>query len=127
MLFDHIDMRVQNLALVRPLYDKLLGAMGYTKQNADEESVGYHRPQETGGEPFLWLVEEHDHRPGPTRIAFAAQSRADVDRFASVAQSAGALAFEPAQLVPDYGPHYYATFFEDAEGNKLEICCRKRQ
>lgn len=127
MLFDHVDMRVRNLALVRPLYDRLLGAMGYTKQNADEESVGYHRPEETGAEPFLWLIEEPEHTPAHTRLAFAAPARADVDRLAAIAQEAGACAFEPAQLVPDYGPFYYAAFFEDAEGNKLEICCRKRQ
>jgi hypothetical protein len=126
MLFDHVDMRVQSLALVRPFYDNLLAAMGYTKQNADEESVGYHRPGETGSEPFLWLIEEPDHQPGATRIAFAAASTADVDRLASVAQSCGAGAFEAPELIPDYGPNYYATFFEDAEGNKLEICCRRK-
>jgi catechol 2,3-dioxygenase-like lactoylglutathione lyase family enzyme len=127
MLFDHVDMRVRNLALVRPLYDRLLAEMGYTKQNAGEGSVGYHRPDETGAEPFIWLIEEPDHRPVQTRLAFAAASRADVDRFAAAAQTAGAGAFEAPQLIPEYGTNYYAAFFEDAEGNKLEICCRKPQ
>jgi catechol 2,3-dioxygenase-like lactoylglutathione lyase family enzyme len=126
MLFDHVDMRVRNLALVRPLYDSLLAAMGYTKQNADEESIGYHRPDETGAEPFIWLIEEQGHKPAETRVAFAAPTRADVDRWAEIARNAGARAFEAPQLVPDYGPTYYAAFFEDPEGNKLEICCRKR-
>jgi catechol-2,3-dioxygenase len=126
MLFDHVDMRVRNLALVRPFYDRVLAAMGCTKQNADEESVGYHHPGESGAEPFLWLVEEPDHDPGPTRIAFAAATRADVDRWAELAREAGAQAFEAPQVVTDYGPTYYAAFIEDPEGNKLEICCRKR-
>ncbi len=124
MLIDHVDMRVAALSAVRSLYDALLPAMGYSRINADETSVGYHRPDETGTEPFIWLVQEVGHRPGGTRIAFAAASRSEVDRLTRVAQSAGARELEPAQLVPDYGPNYYAAFFEDAEGNKLEICFR---
>ncbi len=126
MLFDHLDLRVRNLKTARPLYDALLPAMGYSKINADEESAGYHRPDETGAEPFIWLVEEADHRPNGTRIAFNAASRSEVDRLAAIARENGATNVEPAELVPDYGPAYYATFFEDAEGNKLEICCRRR-
>jgi catechol-2,3-dioxygenase len=125
MLFDHVDMRVRDLARVRPLYDAVLRAMGYTQVNADEESAGYHRPGETGAEPFLWLVGDGDHRPSETRIALSAQTRAELDRLAQIARQAGAHAFEAPQLIPEYGPAYYATFFEDAEGNKLEICCRR--
>lgn len=125
MLLDHIDLRVRNLAQARPLYDALLWALGYTKQNADEESVGYHLPHETGAEPFIWLVEDSSHVVNGTRIAFAAPSRAQVDRVAGAAQSAGARAFEAPQLVTEYGSNYYAAFFEDTEGNKIEICCRR--
>lgn len=127
MLFDHVDLRVRDLKQARPLYDALLPAMGYTKINADEESAGYHRPGETGEQPFIWLVEEADHAPNGTRIAFSAASRSEVDRLAAIARDNGATAFEPPELVPDYTPGYYATFFEDGEGNKLEICCRKQQ
>lgn len=125
MLFDHVDLRVRNLQRCRPLYDALLPAMGFTQINADDESAGYHRPGESGTEPFIWLVEEPDHTPNGTRIAFNAASRSDVERLAAIAQHNGATNFEPPELVPDYTPGYYATFFEDAEGNKLEICCRR--
>ena len=124
MLYDHVDLRVASLEQSRPLYDALLPAMGYTKINADGESAGYHRPAESGADPFIWIVQEQDHRPNATRIALAAGSRAEVDRLAGIALRNGAREFEPPQLVPEYGTDYYATFFEDAEGNKLEICCR---
>lgn len=127
MLFDHVDLRVRNLQAARRLYDALLPAMGYTTINADEESAGYHYPEETGAEPFIWLVEEPGHTPNATRIAFGAASRADVDRLAALASENGATAFEPAAFIEEYGPSYYATFFEDEEGNKLEVCCRKPQ
>jgi catechol 2,3-dioxygenase-like lactoylglutathione lyase family enzyme len=125
MLFDHIDLRVRNLAAARPLYDALLPAMGCTRVNADNESAGYHRPAESGGEPFLWVVEDPGHRPNETRIAFAAPTRGEVDRYAALAQAAGARAFEAPALQPEYSAHYYAAFFEDADGNKIEICCRR--
>jgi catechol 2,3-dioxygenase-like lactoylglutathione lyase family enzyme len=126
MLFDHVDMRVKNLALVRPLYDALLPAMGYSRINADEESAGYHRPDETGAEPFIWLVQDPEHQPSGIRVGLAAPSRGEVDRLAAIARAAGARAFEAPELITEYGPAYYAAFFEDAEGNKLEICCRRR-
>lgn len=126
VLFDHVDFRVRDLARAKPLYDALLPAMGYTRVNADEESAGYHLPQETGSEPFFWLVQDEKHAPGLTRVALAASSRADVDRLAAIAHAAGATAFEAPAITAEYGPYYYASFFEDAEGNKLEICCRAR-
>ena len=124
-LIDHVDVRVRNLGGVRAFYDALLPAMGYTEIHADEESAGYHRPAETGAEPFLWLVEDPAHAANGTRIALGADSRAEVDRLSRIALQNGASAFEGAQLITDYGPNYYASFFEDPEGNKLEICCRR--
>jgi hypothetical protein len=126
-LFDHVDLRTGNLALVRPLYDALMLAMGYADLHVDEDSIGYHKENESGEDGFVWLVEEREHRSNGTRIAFGGRDRADVDRLSSIAKDAGARAFEPARLITEYGPHYYASFFEDAEGNKLEICCRRPQ
>lgn len=125
--YDHVDARVGELAKVRPLYDALFTAMGYVDLHVETDSVGYHRPNESGSDPFIWIVEEKGHRPNGTRIAFAARSRAEVDRLAKITQEAGARAFESPQLIAEYGPNYYATFFEDGEGNKLEICCRREQ
>ena len=127
MLLDHVDFRVRALKEARPLYDALLRAMGHTRVNADEESAGYHLPHESGGEAFFWLVEDPEHRPNGTRVALQAASRVEVDRLAAIAKSAGASNFEPPELIEEYGPNYYAAFFEDSEGNKLEICCRRAQ
>lgn len=124
MRFDHVDLRVRSLAAARPLYDALLPAMGCSKINADEESAGYHPPADADAQPFLWLLEDPAHQPPETRIAFAAGSRAEVDLWAAVAQASGARAFEPPALQHEYSVNYYACFFEDADGNKIEICCR---
>ena len=39
--------------------------------------------------------------------------------------SSEALAEQLARLDQFEGPGYYAFFFEDPDGNKLEICCRE--
>ncbi len=126
MLFDHVDLRVASLARVRPLYDALLPAMGYGRIAADAESICYYRPGDDRSAPFFGLDEDPGHRPNGTRIALRAASRADVDRLAHIAREAGAGAFEPPHLCEEYTPFYYATFFEDAGGNKLEICYREK-
>ena len=57
-----------------------------------------------------------------TRIAFWAESREEVDRIAEIARAAGAKNIEGPELYEE--PGYYAVFFEDPDGNKLEVCHR---
>lgn len=125
MLFDHVDLRVSDFAKVRGLYDPLLAAMGYTEIGEGEGEITYYRPGGRRTAPFFGINVDPDHRPNGCRIAFYASSREEVDRLSAVAQSAGAAAFEPAALIEEYSPFYYASFFEDADGNKLEICYRE--
>ncbi len=125
MLFDHVDLRVSDLARARPLYDALLGALGFANIVEDADSVCYYRAEGDRSAPFFGLVLDRGHRPNGSRLALMASSRAEVDRLAAIAEGHGAAAFEPAQLCEEYTPWYYATFFEDAEGNKLEVCFRE--
>jgi catechol 2,3-dioxygenase-like lactoylglutathione lyase family enzyme len=126
VLFDHIDARVSDFVKVRRLYDALLSAMGYSRISEDHESICYYTPDGDRSKPFFGIVLDSAHRPNRSRIAFRAADRADVDRLAAIARAAGATAFEPPHVCTDYTPFYYATFFEDQEGNKLEICYRER-
>lgn len=127
MLLDHIDLRVSDIATARPLYDAVFSAMGLRPQNDDEDSIGYHVPGGSEDEGFVWIVQDRAHVANGTRIAFTARNRAEVDRLAGIAKTAGARAFEEAHPVLEYSADYYATFFEDACGNKFEICCRRPQ
>lgn len=124
MLFDHVDLRVSDLALVRPLYDALLPAMGYSRLEEDGSNVNYHATDDDRSLPFFGLMTDAGHRPDGTRVALRAGSVEEVDRLAQIARRSGARSFEgPAT----YGgsPRYYACFFEDLDGNKLEICFRR--
>jgi catechol 2,3-dioxygenase-like lactoylglutathione lyase family enzyme len=126
MLFDHVDLRVSDFAKVRPLYDALLPAMGYTYIEEKDDWINYYDPKDDRANPFFGIMLDPSHRPNGSRIALRATSRAEVDRLAAIARSAGATTFEPAHLCEEYSPIYYATFFEDADGNKLEICYREK-
>ena len=124
MLYDHVDLRVSDLTKTRKLYDSLLPAMGFSRVSEDAESICYYRAGQERSAAFLGLVADANHRPNETRIAFRGADCQEVDRFAEIARSAGAGAFEPPHVCEEYTPFYYATFFEDADGNKLEICYR---
>jgi len=41
-------------------------------------------------------------------------------------REAGGKNLEGPEICEGYSPGYYAFFFEDTDGNKLEICCRER-
>ena len=82
-----------------------------------------------GGErplEFFCLSEDKNHRPNGTRIAFWADTREEVDQISKLVRDAGGKNLEGPEVCEDYSPGYYAFFFEDPDGNKLEICCREK-
>ncbi len=127
MLFDHIDLRVSDIAGVRPLYDALLPAMGCSHLDEGDDFINYYLAGEDRTKPFFGLMQERSHQPNGTRIAFRAGSRSDVDRLGAIAAENGAREYDPPGDYDPDSPWYYATFFEDADGNKLEICYREHR
>jgi catechol 2,3-dioxygenase-like lactoylglutathione lyase family enzyme len=123
---DHIDLRVRNLARARDFYARILPALGFTCDRSDTEWGTFYAAGQTRPEAFFGFTEDAQHQPNGTRIAFWAESRAEVDRFAEVAREAGARNLEGPELCTGYSPGYYAFFFEDPDGNKLEICYREQ-
>lgn len=121
--FDHVDLRVSNLATALPFYEQVLPAIGFSDRSTGENWITF--TAEGGEKPeFFGITEDRAHRPNGTRIAFWADTREEVDRLAEVVREAGGLVLEGPELCRDYSPNYYAFFFEDPSGNKLEICCR---
>ena len=124
--FDHIDLRVSNLARAREFYARILPALGFTCDRSDSDWATFYAAGHDRPEAFFGFTEDAQHQPNGTRIAFWAESRAEVDRFAELAREAGARNLEGPELCTEYSPGYYAVFFEDADGNKLEICHREQ-
>ena len=74
---------------------------------------------------FFCFNEDRQHQPNATRISFWAENRAEVDRIAELVRAIGGRNLEGPELCREYSPGYYAFFFEDPDGNKLEICFRE--
>ena len=124
---DHFDLVVASLDRSLPVYRELLGPLGYT---GTSEIVGER------GERVVYLNGERvvsislrvaqtsgsydRYRIGIHHVAFQAPSRAVVDERLQWAREAG-LEIESDPREYDYRPGYYAGFFYDPDGIKLEI------
>ncbi len=119
-LFDHIDLRASSLELVTPFYTQLLPALGFTSRVPID---GWLQFEGGAGDTaaFFGITASPGHRPNENRIAFWAESPAEVDRLAAIARTAGAQNIEGPM---PYETGYYAVFFDDPSGNRLEICHR---
>lgn len=123
-LFDHIDLRVKNRAAAQHFYAQILPAIGFRVDKSGEE-WGLFEAEGGKAVEFFCFEEEPDHEPNGNRIAFWASSRETVDKVAEVVRKAGGRNIEGPELCLEYSPGYYAVFFEDPDGNKLEVCHRE--
>ena len=121
-IYDHIDLRVRSLAEVRRFYETLLPALGFTRNVGIEGWLTFEAAGPGHATEFFGITESSRHTANECRIAFWAPSTSEVDRLAEIVVQAGARDIEG----PGYheGPGYYAVFFEDPSGNRLEICHR---
>ena len=123
-IYDHIDLRVADMAAAEKFYSQLLPALGFSERAGDDECRTYQSPGE-GPEAFFCFTAVSAHQPNENRIAFWVESPAALERVAEVVREAGGQNIEGPELCREYSPGYYAVFFEDPSGNKLEICFRE--
>ena len=123
-LFDHIDLRVKNRKIAQAFYAQILPAIGFRVDKSGDKWGLFEAEGEIAVE-FLGFTEEPDHQPNGNRIAFWAPNREAVNKVGAVIGQAGAKNIEGPELCLEYSPGYYAVFFEDPDGNKLEVCHRE--
>jgi catechol 2,3-dioxygenase-like lactoylglutathione lyase family enzyme len=128
---NHLDLTVSDLAVSLPFYDSVLGQLGFTRLEPPPGSTA--RPAWHHQDPTLRLFSialcearpdavPHDRfSPGLHHLAFQAESRADVDGFHRFLVESGVRILDPPADYPHYGPVYYAVFFADPDGLKLEL------
>jgi catechol 2,3-dioxygenase-like lactoylglutathione lyase family enzyme len=123
-LFDHIDLRIKNREAAQRFYAQVLPAIGFRVDKSGER-WGLFEAEGSVAVAFFGFTEEADHQPNGNRIAFWAPSREAVNKAAEVVRQAGGKNIEGPELCVEYSPGYYAVFFEDPDGNKLEVCFRE--
>jgi catechol 2,3-dioxygenase-like lactoylglutathione lyase family enzyme len=137
----HIDISVGYPARSIAFYDAFLTALGFRRtEGFTPEFAGPNptragwRLQMIGGASFGIEVrpgrlKDRDQRydrykPGPHHIAFHAESPAKVDQVHAAMLAAGAEVLDvPADYSgqPGYGHGYYAAFYADPDGVKVEV------
>jgi glutathione S-transferase len=132
---DHLDLVVRSLERSLPFYRELLEPLGYVRESPidgeqGERVVYLGRPAPAMGSVSLREAtsgEEVDrYRLGSVHhVAFGAASREQVDERAGWLRARG-VEIESGPREYDYTPGYYAVFFRDPDGIKLEILHRPR-
>src|SRR5438876_8073358 len=122
---DHTIINVNDYERACRFYDWLMPRVGY--------SAGVHDFGSTRGwsaeSGSFWIKQAdarfaadafHKDRVGLCEIAFAAPSRAHVDTLARELDASGRTILDPPREYA-YTPGYYAVFFSDPDGMKLEL------
>ena len=123
--FDHIDLTVNDLSASHPFYEKVLREMGFRRAPDDGHSVIFHNGitslairaarEDVRGAAF------NRYRVGLHHLAFRAARRRDVDDFYAFLNTQGLPVLDAPAEYPEYGSDYYAVFFADPDGIKLEL------
>ena len=121
---DHIYVAVSDLQRSEKYYDQVMSLLGFKKNtflNEGDLHIQYYNRH-------FGFVLRPAHRksphdplaPGLHHFCFRVEDNAAVDR---IAQQFAGLEIECSrpQLYPEYAPDYYAMFFDDPDGIRLEV------
>jgi catechol 2,3-dioxygenase-like lactoylglutathione lyase family enzyme len=118
---DHISVRVSDFARSKKFYAALFDFLGFKVLDEFENAIGW-----TNGKTRYWIGaadtqgSKHKHRIGDVGLhhyAFELRNRKDVDALQDFLIELGAKIVDPAG---EYYDDYYAVFFLDPDGMKLE-------
>jgi catechol 2,3-dioxygenase-like lactoylglutathione lyase family enzyme len=118
---DHLSVRVSDFAKSKVFYSKLFAFLGFKVLDEMADAIGW-----TNGKARYWIGaadaqgKKHKYRLGDVglhHIGFELRSRKDVDALEAFVTELGAKIVDPAD---EYYDDYYAVFFLDPDGLKLE-------
>jgi catechol 2,3-dioxygenase-like lactoylglutathione lyase family enzyme len=118
---DHFSIRVGDYARSKAFYGKLFKFLGFKVLDEYPDAIGW-----TNGKTRFWIGSadawgmKRKHRIGDIGLhhyAFELESRKDVDALQVFVRKLGAKIVDPAG---EYYDDYYAVFFLDPDGLKLE-------
>lgn len=121
---DHLAIRVADFERSKRFYDKLLCFMGFFLEWEFDSVAGWNN-----GKTMFWITQAdkkgmaHPHHTGDIgfhHYAFELRRRGDVDALYDFLEKEGVTVVDPPTDYPSYGEGYYAVFFLDPDGLKLE-------
>lgn len=124
LLLSHVDLRVRDRKKATEFYDAILNLLGATRDEGKSFTTWQipppDAPADWEADEWFGITEDPAMTPNENRVAFDAPSRGTVDAIATYLPAIGATNVEWSEGM--YGPNYYAVFFDDPDGNKLEVC-----
>jgi glyoxylase I family protein len=130
----HVDLVCRDLERSLAFYATVFGSLGLESPTRFEgergESIHYLRfPGSGSGSLGLrQALEDQDfelYAPGLHHLALTVETPADVDAAHTAARGAGAEVLHAPRRWPEYHPEYYATFFLDPDGFRLEVAASR--
>ena len=120
-MFDHVKFGVRDFEASKAFYAQALAPLGVTIVSEGVPTYGVELCTE-GGTVSLCLFQSAE-QPAHLHIAFATQTREQVDAFYRAALKAGAKDNGPPGLRPTYHANYSAAFVIDPDGHNIEAVC----
>lgn len=130
-MFSYISLGTHDIDKARRFYDAVLAPLGHQRiegydADATSEAWGLDDPG-----PHLWLTQPFDGQSASagngTMVSFLAPHRKAVDAFHAAALANGGTNEGAPGLRPHYGPHFYAAYVRDPDGNKLNAVCYRAE
>jgi catechol 2,3-dioxygenase-like lactoylglutathione lyase family enzyme len=120
----HIKISVSDLKKSAAFYTALFGKLGFMQVLYESDCVGFKTPEGFG----IWIeqaeISNYAYKfgaPGLHHFCFKAKSPKEVDDVHTFLVTRGVPIFDPPAKYPDYTEDYYAVFFADPDGVKLEL------
>jgi catechol 2,3-dioxygenase-like lactoylglutathione lyase family enzyme len=130
----HVDLVCRDLERSLAFYAAVFGPLGleppFLVEGERGEQIHYLRfPAAGSGSIGLrQALEEQEfelYAPGLHHLALAVESHEDVDAVHAAAAEAGAEILHAPRLWPRYHAEYYATFFLDLDGFRIEVAAAR--
>lgn len=126
---DHVYLAVTDRARSLAFYDAVLGALGFERSDSriagDPHAHYWNRALQISIRPARTPGVSHDpYAPGLHHLCLQLRDARALDAAHAKLRALGVDASEP-RLYPQYSDDYYATFFEDPDGIRLELVMRR--
>jgi glyoxylase I family protein len=123
---EHIDVTVNDIARSTIFYDKVMRALGFRRLIEDNgDDVRWGNAHITFAIRQAHAAEHgatfNRYRVGLHHLAFKAKSRDSIDAFHRFLVRENLPILNAPAEYPQYGAGYYAVFFADPDGMKLEL------
>ncbi|MBD2041669.1 VOC family protein [Microcoleus sp. FACHB-672] len=123
---NHLSLTVSDRSKSEPFYNAILGFMGYQQVEKNDQFIMWWLKDAGAiliytGNPDSSNKTHDRYSPGLHHLAFNAGSREQVDNLYKLIVEIGATVLDPPAEYNHYAPGYYALFFADPDGIKLEL------